>query len=57
MSRHGSWQQTYAYCAAHNKNGEPCGNKVPTLPSGVYVRSAYCHVHRKRASSLSGETR
>jgi hypothetical protein len=41
-----SWSRI---CAGKNKDGSPCGNKVPTRASGVYVRGPYCHVHKRRA--------
>jgi len=42
-----TWRRGSAYCKGKNRDGSPCGNKVPTLPSGAYIRQ-YCHVHSKR---------
>lgn len=49
-----SWRRGFAYCAAKNKDGSPCGNKVATMARGVSIYR-YCHVHRKRAITKEGE--
>lgn len=53
-----SWRRGFDYCHAKNRDGRPCGNKVPTTPSGVFIRGRYCHVHsctkREAARSEDG---
>jgi hypothetical protein len=44
MSR--SWKRGYAYCAAKNRDGKSCGNKVATMPSGAIIHR-YCWAHRR----------
>jgi hypothetical protein len=41
-----SWRRGYAYCAATNRDGSACGNKVATLPSGATIHR-YCATHRR----------
>ena len=41
---------SWSYCTARNRDGSSCGNKVPTRPSGVYIRGSRCRVHRIKES-------
>jgi hypothetical protein len=34
------------FCEATNRDGRPCGNRVPTLPSGVRLRTV-CKLHAR----------
>jgi hypothetical protein len=45
----------YKFCAAKRKDGRPCCNRVATLPSGVFVRGPFCHVHSKRSARAAAE--
>jgi hypothetical protein len=50
------WRRGEAFCAATNRDGKPCGNKVATLPSGAVVYRK-CAIHRRAAERVRREAR